>query len=281
VQFDHDRDTSFKLRDAHRGVKCDACHSGSLHNDKPPTNCNGCHAKQDVHRGALGERCESCHLPTRWTATQFDHAKHTDYPLRGMHAKVRCKACHADGTFRQKLRTACVSCHRDDDVHAGQQGARCESCHSESNWKTARFDHSSARFVLLGSHLRVACKDCHTTKRFRDAPTACIACHRQDDAHNGKLGATCNSCHNARDWRIWDFDHHQRAGFRLDGAHRSLACVTCHTRAGNKVYTAGGRCVDCHDRDDVHHGGFGNDCARCHFTSTFSDIRGEARNQRR
>ncbi|MCX7058278.1 MAG: hypothetical protein NTZ79_14170 [Proteobacteria bacterium] len=23
-------------------------------------------------------------------------------------------------------------------------------------------------------------------------------------------------------------------------------------------------CGDCHARDDVHHGGFGRDCARCH-----------------
>jgi hypothetical protein len=281
VIFNHDRDTHFALRDSHRSVKCEACHSGPLHDKKPPSTCNGCHARKDVHRGTLGKRCESCHLETRWKATRFDHAKNTDYPLLGMHAKVQCKACHADGTFRKKLKTECVSCHRKDDVHSGQQGARCEGCHSESSWKTARFDHSTARFALLGSHQKVVCTECHTTMRFRDAPRACVSCHRKDDAHKGRLGATCNTCHNARDWRIWDFNHHKNTGFPLDGAHRRLACSTCHTRPGDKVHTAGGRCVDCHDRDDVHHGGFGNDCGRCHLTSTFRDMRGGAGDRKR
>jgi hypothetical protein len=261
------------LREAHRSVKCDACHNGPTRDWKPPTACNGCHAKQDVHRGALGERCESCHLEARWKATRFDHATQTRYPLLGMHAKVQCKACHADATFRQKLKTECVSCHLKDDVHAGQQGERCGACHAESSWKTARFDHGSARFALLGSHLKVPCGDCHTTKRFRDAPSACVSCHGKDDAHKGRLGANCSTCHNARDWRIWDFDHHKRASFPLDGAHAKIACVSCHTRPGDKVHTAGGRCVDCHDRDDVHHGGFGQDCGRCHLTTTFGALR--------
>ena len=273
VIFDHDRETQFALLHSHRKVKCDACHGPSLQEKKPPKTCNGCHQGDDVHKGVLGPRCDSCHIETRWRETRFDHSKHTDYPLRGMHAKTPCKSCHVDNTFRQKLKTECIACHRKDDVHAGQQGARCEGCHNESDWKTAQFDHSKARFALLGSHLKVACRDCHTSKKFRDAPSACVACHRRDDAHKGKLGSACELCHNARDWRVWDFDHHRKTGFVLDGAHGKLVCVSCHTRPGDKVYTAGVRCVDCHDREDVHRGGFGEDCGRCHLTTTFEDLR--------
>jgi hypothetical protein len=29
----------------------------------------------------------------------------------------------------------CVGCHRAEDVHDGQFGARCEQCHVTANWK--------------------------------------------------------------------------------------------------------------------------------------------------
>jgi hypothetical protein len=277
LRFDHARDTPFALRDSHRSVKCDACHVTPLYTAKLPTTCNGCHAKQDVHRGALGERCETCHLETRWKVTLFDHARDTRYPLLGRHAKVECKACHADGTFRDKLQTQCLACHRKDDVHAGQQGSRCESCHTETTWKTVRFDHSAARFALLGSHLKVPCGECHLTKKFKDAPSACVSCHRKDDTHKGRLGAVCETCHNARDWRIWDFDHSRRTDFPLDGAHVKVSCVACHMRPGEKVAALSTRCVECHEPDDVHHGAFGPNCERCHFTSSFGELRGASR----
>jgi hypothetical protein len=276
LRFDHGRDTSFVLREAHRVVKCQACHTAPLYTVKLPGTCNGCHAKDDVHKGRLGLRCEACHLETRWKATRFDHARDTRYPLLGRHARLQCKACHADGTFREKLPMQCMACHRKDDVHGGQQGSRCESCHGETSWDSVRFDHSSARFPLLGSHIGVPCGRCHTTSKFKDAPSACVSCHRGDDAHKGRLGAVCESCHNARDWRIWDFDH-GRTGFALDGAHREASCVACHTRPGEKVAPLGTRCVDCHERDDVHHGSFGANCERCHFTSSFGELRGTSR----
>jgi hypothetical protein len=276
LRFDHDRDTPFALRDAHRRIKCGSCHTAPLYTVKLPATCNGCHAKQDVHRGALGSRCETCHLQTQWKATLFDHARDTRYPLLGRHAKLQCKACHADGSFGDKLQTQCMACHRNDDVHAGQQGSRCESCHGETSWKTVRFDHAAARFPLLGSHLKVACGSCHTTMKFKDAPSACVGCHRSDDTHKGRLGAVCESCHNARDWRIWDFDH-GRTSFRLDGAHLEVSCVACHVRAGEKIASLGSRCVDCHESDDVHHGTFGANCERCHFTSSFGELRGTSR----
>jgi hypothetical protein len=34
----------------------------------------------------------------------------------------------------------------------------------------------------------------------------------------------------------------------------------------------GRECVSCHRRQDVHRGGFGEDCDRCHVTSSFREI---------
>ena len=51
----------FALRDRHRTVKCEACHRESLYREKTPTQCSACHRKDDEHKGALGDKCESCH----------------------------------------------------------------------------------------------------------------------------------------------------------------------------------------------------------------------------
>ncbi len=273
IRFDHDRDTDFKLREAHRAVKCETCHTGKLYVDDLPKDCNGCHAKKDVHRGSLGTRCETCHLQNKWKPTTFDHDRDSRYPLRGRHAQITCKACHLDGTFRDKLPTQCLACHRKDDRHAGQEGPDCERCHVETSWKTTDFDHGRSAFPLIGRHLNVACGKCHASPRFKDARKECMACHRKDDVHKRRLGGDCESCHNARDWRIWDFDHDKRTRFGLDGAHRKVECTDCHTQAGEKLPKVGTRCIDCHERDDVHRDAFGTRCERCHSTVSFKDIR--------
>ena len=273
IKFQHERDTGFRLRDAHAKIKCDACHTGKLYVDKTPKDCNGCHAKKDVHKGDLGRACDKCHLETEWKKTRFNHDTDTKYPLRGKHASIQCKACHVDGTFRQKLAMDCMSCHKKDDKHAGQQGTKCEQCHEESSWKKTRFDHARSIFPLTGRHLAVKCNACHKSLRFKDAAKECIGCHAKDDVHKGRLGEACADCHNARDWRAWDFNHDKRTGFTLDGEHKKLECVACHTRAGKKIPQLGKTCIDCHEKDDVHAEAFGRSCDRCHVTSSFKEIK--------
>ncbi len=273
IKFQHDRDTGFRLRDAHAKIKCDACHTGKLYVDKTPKDCNGCHAKKDVHKGDLGTACDKCHLETEWKKTKFNHDKDTKYPLLGKHAEIKCKACHIDGTFRQKLPMDCMSCHKKDDKHAGQQGTKCEQCHEESSWKKTRFDHARSIFPLTGGHLAVKCNACHKSLKFKDAAKECIGCHTKEDVHKGRLGAACADCHNTRDWRAWDFDHDKRTSFLLDGAHKKLECVACHTRAGKKIPPLAKACIACHEKDDVHAEAFGKLCDRCHVTSTFKEIR--------
>ena len=47
-------------------------------------------------------------------------------------------------------------------------------------------------FPLTGKHVEAACSGCHIDARsvvdLQSAPTDCVACHQQDDAHDGDLG---------------------------------------------------------------------------------------------
>jgi hypothetical protein len=143
-------------------------------------------------------------------------------------------------------------------------GTSCASCHVESGWKDkVRFDHDMARFPLVGLHAAVACEECHAGRAYRGTARECYACHKADDAHKGNLGKLCASCHNPNGWSFWQFDHGKATKFALDGAHAKLECKACHIRPADEVKLPLD-CGGCHARDDVHHGGFGRDCARCH-----------------
>jgi hypothetical protein len=166
----------------------------------------------------------------------------------------------------------CVGCHAKDDVHKGQEGKRCEQCHQEANWKTSSFDHARARFALVGSHLTVACNKCHVTARFKDAKSECVACHQKDDVHKRRLGTQCDTCHNPRTWKGWDFDHARKTQFLLDGAHRNLRCEACHNRPVDGRPTLPTTCASCHAGEDVHDGAFGRQCEQCHVTSSFKTV---------
>jgi hypothetical protein len=277
-RFDHDK-TAFALRGRHREATCESCHKNADHK-QTPKDCIGCHRADDRHQGTLGTDCATCHTESDrgWKgAPRFDHAK-TRFPLRQAHAApgLACKSCHADARQFRGTALDCVSCHKKDDKHEGQLGTRCESCHDERNWKVAAYDHTRARFQLVGRHAQTACKDCHTTPRYRDAPRECFGCHLKDDKHKVRYGTACESCHNTRHWGLWTFEHNRRTAFVLEGAHASIACESCHTLPAPKGRIAAPlstTCVSCHRRDDVHDGAFGGACEQCHFTDRWKRIR--------
>ena len=64
-----------------------------------------------------------------------------------------------------------------------------------------------------GQAFKVECKDCHKSPRFKDAKIACVSCHLKDDVHKKTLGPACEQCHNARNWKAWDFDHDKRTKY--------------------------------------------------------------------
>lgn len=276
TKFDHDKDTKYPLLGKHITIKCDACHKPELKESKAKlsTVCVGCHLSKDKHKGDFGAKCESCHKEKDWKEISFDHDRDTKYSLKGKHEKVKCTACHTGKLYQQKLGQDCVSCHKKDDVHKNQLGKRCESCHNEKNWKDVLFDHGRVPFPLLGSHAKVECKKCHQTQLFRDAPTDCFSCHKKDDdaVHKRRLGKKCESCHNARSWKAWDFDHDKRTKFKLDGGHKKLDCYACHKKEMDDRIVVPRSCVGCHENDDKHRGEFGQLCERCHVTSDFRTI---------
>jgi len=275
-KFDHDK-TNFPLLGKHVDTKCGDCHKSTNYKEAPK-DCFSCHKKDDKHEGTLGKECKDCHNERDWKdVKRFDHDK-TKFKLRNAHAakKVQCKDCHIDLKHYRDTPMDCYSCHKKDDKHEGQEGKKCETCHNDRDWKTTRFDHGLTRFPLLGKHDKVECKKCHESARFKDAKIACVACHLKDDKHKKTLGSLCESCHNARDWKAWDFDHDKRTKYPLDGKHKGVACSACHTQPMEAKVITSTRCYSCHAKNDVHDGTYGRQCEQCHVTSSFRTIRSPA-----
>ena len=274
-KFDHAA-SKFPLLGKHIKTECKECHNSAMFKEAP-SDCLTCHKKDDKHKGTLGENCALCHSEKAWKDTQgrFAHDK-TKFVLRNAHAKatVKCEACHKDLSSFRKTPIECFSCHQKDDKHEGQQGKSCEKCHTDRDWKVPGFDHGLTRFPLLGKHVPVACAKCHTTARFKDAKTACVACHAKDDKHKKGLGPDCGQCHNARTWKDWKFDHDRLTKFILDGKHKTTACGLCHIRpTESQVAATSSECFSCHAKDDVHQAGFGRRCQQCHLTSSFKSLK--------
>ncbi len=289
IIFDHDKDTKYLLKGKHITTKCDACHTPALklpgQKEKIATTCIGCHKIDDKHKSNFGAKCESCHKEKDWKTLIFDHDKDTKYPLKDKHIKVKCETCHKGKVYEEKLAKDCYSCHKKDDekVHKFKLGKKCESCHDEKSWKEALFDHGLSRFPLLGLHIKVECKKCHLTQLYRDSPSDCFSCHKKDDAdtHKRRLGKKCESCHNARSWKTWDFDHDKLTKFMLDGAHKKPNCYACHKKEVSDRFIVPRTCVGCHEDEDVHQGEFGQLCERCHVTRDFRTLLMGSGSQRR
>ena len=152
----------------------------------------------------------------------------------------------------------------------------CEGCHAVAGWTPSTFSvakHGSLRLRLEGRHAEIPCRACHGgTRAGLPAPappsslghaavavtlagSACGDCHV--DAHAGRYGRAgalptdgdCGACHSATSFRpsLVDGTRHDRFSFQLKGAHRAVACVSCHEELGAKpadVDTAavGARC---------------------------------------
>lgn len=205
--------------------------------------------------------------------------------LSAAHAKFEedCKQCH-DRSNRARQPQLCLACHKDvaADVSAksgfhgrlgGAESLQCRACHSEHLGREAdivkfsreQFNHERTDFALHGAHAALTCDSCHVKgKRFSQAPSDCLSCHRKQEPHEGKLGRDCASCHDPVAWRHINFDH-GKTSFPLRDKHQDVACFACHF--GNRYKDTPQQCVSCHAPDDVHHGERGPKCADCHTTA--------------
>ena len=247
-------------------AKCLVCHQPvadrisrkvGVHKDVK-NECSTCHAE---HGGVDGEL-------RPFDPAKFDHTAVTGFPLTGKHAPSDkgCAACHKVRSF-MTLSSSCVSCHA--DVHKGAFGPNCTSCHStQTPFKqiSGQFDHTKARFQLVGAHAKVACAACHVNNQFKGIPfAACTDCHR--DVHAKKFGPTCTTCHTNDTWRTKNIDHSKTA-FPLAGSHVKVDCAACHKQPSMKVKPKSDTCAACHV--DVHRGTFKQDCKACHNETSWS-----------
>ncbi|MBZ5589336.1 MAG: hypothetical protein LAO05_12310, partial [Acidobacteriia bacterium] len=254
--------------------------------------CASCHA--DVHAGKLGTACETCHGNDTFRLTKFKHPKNAEL-YGGQHAQVACGKCHggegvtktgvtgkpvAARVFRG-LSSDCASCHK--DVHLGQLGANCQTCHSVDAPKFAadKFSHATTTFALAGKHEKVECAKCHKREttvfpagtgeavHFKGVATACASCHK--DVHLGQLGTGCQSCHTPETFKLASYKHRENPGFFVD-KHATVRCQECH-RSVEADFPSGrgtavryaqltSACANCHE--DVHKGTLGTQCESCH-----------------
>ena len=279
----------------HANVACVACHPRVL-DDFPAgrgeavrlggldRQCSTCHA--DVHRGALGADCASCHTVTAPFAdpSRAFH-KSTGFPLQGRHLAVPCADCHWNGVTKGTP-TRCVDCHwirRQDDRFATRLGTDCETCHRPTSWSAVTWQHGAATgFQLVGAHATIDCESCHVGGRFEAGlPSQCVDCHLSDyqkttDPNHQASGfpTTCETCHRASDssWNQATFDH---GTYPLVGVHATQPCQSCHASG---VYAGlPSDCVDCHRTDyerttEPNHqtAGFPTTCETCHKASDSS-----------
>ncbi len=202
VIFKHDKDTKFRIVGAHRKLTCENCHKGNPYKDKLGRKCYDCHQSDDVHKGQEGKQCGKCHTSFKWMKSiKFDHDL-TLFPLIGMHAITTCENCHLHKKFKN-VKSKCVECHKEKDVHKERFGFGCHTCHNPNGWNLWLFDHGvRTEFPLDGSHEGLQCQACHKEPVKADIKLEkdCYECHRDEDIHHGSFGKKCDRCHLASSW---------------------------------------------------------------------------------
>ncbi len=270
--FEHQH-TNFPLAGKHVGTACSSCHQAGTEFREADGSCHACHQEQDQHRGSLGKECADCHTADGWhKPATFDH-DNTDFSLQGRHRELECSSCHAGEQYSFD-NSSCIGCHQLRDVHLGRYGQDCERCHTQDDWSTPSFDHTTETdFRLTGKHQDSACQACHFDGMEDNKPsTECVSCHRSSDIHSGRHGSKCASCHNTSGWDQARFDHGKEANWPLSGKHQDIACLQCHR--GSLDDPLDGECKSCHLTDNVHKAENLDDCGSCHQPTEWSETDG-------
>lgn len=246
---------------------------------------------RDNPHGDVDIECSACHTAERWVPLRdsivFRHNTDTEFRLTGVHTNASCQGCHLDLRFDQPdvSEQECAVCHV--DVHQGQFGGTCASCHNTNSFQDVDGlqIHVGTRFPLVGAHAQTSCQSCHQDQRegaFTTKETACESCHSEkyQRAHaNSDISRQCQNCHGTTAW-LWNvkFDHKARTEFALLGTHQSLSCQSCHVQPSFELRESTPAddedCYACHadDYQDEHAGsGFPTTCLTCHNLDTWED----------
>lgn len=267
--FHHDK-TDFPLLGKHSFVKCNDCHKEGITKKLKHEKCFDCHS--DYHKGEFAENgilkdCSSCHNEKGYTPSFYttERHNHTEFSLTGSHLAVPCADCHfKNETWHLKnIGMKCIDCH--NNVHGQEISSKfmgnnnCSGCHSSRSWDTITFEHNETGFKLIGKHIEVSCRDCHSRKnnsniskefKFVSLRSKCRACH--NDYHYGQFSdSECEKCHSFSNWKPEKFDHN-KSRFSLGGAHSKLECSRCHNAVNEngvlfiRYKIDNFKCADCH-----------------------------------
>lgn len=234
-------------------------------------NCTKCH---ELGKSVLASKCLECHDALK---ARIDAGK-------GYHATPEVTG------------STCFKCHSD------HHGEAFELIHWHDTPKD--FDHNKTGFKLEGAHAKQECRSCHkapfneaatafdkhvnTVRTFLGLNPSCTSCH--EDEHRGSLDQNCTKCHTQDAWKPAPGFDHGKARYPLTGKHLKVECLKCHKTevAGTAVQAvitkkvgAGSfarfkpvefaSCLACHK--DVHNNKFGSDCASCHVTNSFTELK--------
>ena len=211
-------------------------------------------------------------------------------PVSEAHAELEGECINCHEPFDKKNQTVqCLNCHTEinDDLEAGsgfhgirlsEDSKTCKNCHTEHEGRDAdivsldreTFNHDLTDFILRHSHTEVSCNACHTDgEAFASAQSRCVDCHKEEEPHRGRLGDTCNDCHQETAWSEVDFDHSQ-TDFDLKGQHAKTQCASCHIN--ERYEDTPTECYACHELDDHHNGGNGTACGDCHNNDSWEAV---------
>ena len=304
---------------------CASCHSDP-HNGKAvlagkPADCGACHRVEGF-------------APSSFTIAQHASSPYPLEGRHAQVACVKCHTPSPGPAGARPARIArlrmpfgqCADCHTDS--HGGQLAARsdqgaCEGCHAVAGWTPSTYSvarHASLRLRLEGRHAEISCRACHGGDRpglptpaaaaslgdaavaISLAGAACADCHV--DPHAGRYNVTgpqptdggCGACHSPATFRpsLIDAVRHDRFTFQLKGAHRAVACVSCHEELRAKpasstlVQSARGitrfpapaasmrSCATCHanPHGDQFAGRKDRSCESCHGVDAFAPAPG-------
>jgi hypothetical protein len=250
-------------------ARCASCHTDA-HAGKAAlagkaVDCDACHSVQGF--------APSTFTAARHRETPYPlEGKHAGVACRSCHTRPADEAARAAlgtaGVQLHPVHAACRSCH--EKAHGSQLDSRpdqgaCASCHTVDGWKPSTFqaaDHARLSLVLEERHAEIACRSCHGPRRSGLPPlpgpavtgpagvmlalgdTPCQACHV--DPHAGgmtKAGAapsgSCRTCHTAGGFHRTTVDvaAHAAFAFPLEGAHRAVPCILCHTELNHPPAT--------------------------------------------
>ena len=270
--------------------------------------------------------CDSCHNEVKWKEVKgFDHAKVSEFKLEGKHEEMACSKCHTPNGDRvgpsiykwNNLKSdSCLACHKpyhNDTLSQKFSDGLCSKCHEQSTWKIPKFKHAVTGLVLKGKHMEISCVKCHqqtsppleVTYKLLNGPaktishkwsglqSTCISCHKDIHQYGGLVSSRfgkleqCQTCHNERSFKDGiNFNHTLDTKFKVDGKHKELSCIKCHTNSdiSNKnsprVYhfknIEKDNCVICHKSPHLKSFSEKNNekrCSSCHVTTSWKETK--------